>query len=223
MDILVTHLSKWGSDSACLAGIDVDSGRFVRLKRPDGNFPSRDELTLNGRLLGLGDAIHLSPVKLSVTLPHRENVGFVNGSLRFIGSFDHYKFADALHHKLSGDVGDGFDGEPIQSGHAKSCKFTEAGNSLCLIRATQVEAYRDVQNSRKACVRWTSGNRTITSRLDDISLYPTNAELDATSLNNLSTNLVMADEVILACSISGWYDINPGYWVLVAGVHPIYN
>ncbi len=226
MEIVVTHLSKFGGTRACLAGVDLDTYGFVRVKQDNGYFPTRDDLAVAGGPIALGDVIAFDAVPLYVTAPHRENVGFAPGSLEILRHSAAAFMSEALGHVACGSLADGFDGEPVQDGHGRSCRFTEAANSLCIITPDRVTLdLADFGHGDEPRVRWWTGELKINSPLDDIRLYP-DGQLDLDAFDQIDAQVDAADQVFLACSIGGWHVApsgSAGYWLLVAGVHALHN
>lgn len=217
MEIAVTHISKYSASQACLAGIDLSTGDFVRVKDRWGGFPERGDLTVDGRHLTFGDIIGFRTTDCGVAPPHCENVGFV-GNIHLLESGVNWPAIVEESGCVSESIAVGFGCTPEQSAPAKSCMFESPTRSLCIVQAESVTSIF-VDNWGKPRIRWGTDGLTITSGLDDIRVFPTNAGHDPDVVSSMDNQTKCARRTLIACSVAEFW--NGGYWLLVAGVHPL--
>jgi hypothetical protein len=219
VQVLITHLSKYGGSQACLAGVDRESGRFVRVKAPGGGFVERADLLLEGDPVGLGDILSFRPVSCRAHPPHHENVCYAPGSLRLEARDVRAELISTVDRLASPSLAVGFGGRPIQVKPRGSCMFETPQNSLCVVPAKRVERVcsETWDEGVKVKIIWESDGMEIRSALDDIRLYPTNDTVAEQVVAGMNERCSRPGRVHLACSIAELW--NGGYWVLVAGLH----
>lgn len=221
MPVVITHLSKYGADRACLAGVNLDNGAFVRVKDPWGNFPLRADLTVAGRHLALGDVIGFYAVADQAPHPHHENVRLVPGTLRLHEPECVEVLRDALERVLSPSLAQAIGCEPTQTAVGNSCGFLTPAHTLCVLEATDVlEVVVDPYDAAKVKISWQTDGCTIRSCLDDVRFYADNAHPNAEVVAGLGRAAEAADRCLMACSVA-WREDR--YWLLIAGLHVLPN